>query len=507
MKKHLILIFAILLCGTLSFQTVSAQLPLEKSLKKAKKAKDSQNQKKEEVLTNEGQQVALQESPKAWEWGDEVEMKLDGKDGSDDSHWVKGQVDEVKDQKYKVRWENTGGDAEESWVLSSQLRKAAPKEVYRLREELIELKEKMISKSIDSYSFNVYFDRAKERIQRISEDYPDFDISKSRRDWSAVRKEFDEIQKNERAQIAKENEIKEKEAEKEKAIIEERKKTGISDNGYGLLAEIETVRKEVEAGTINKSNWNEYENERKSSWIKEAFSKKRRDAVYNNYGSSYYNEKDKQAAEAAYGALAEVAAKQGMVFEEPLPAVLQFVLDEIVKVTEQVASYHPQKDAFIVNPHDGQWLKRAVSMKEREKWLSEFFKYGDPDGVKETFLKKLDKLSEVGKKIIPTFKPNPKNFSVHNAAEEILMKNELGDLSKIRIYQIGLAQSNWDIQKNGLGIPEKRFKVGYAWGQDSTDDHSYCKLYQVNIIQDYSGAGTYGASYAVYLENWLTGCP
>lgn len=87
------------------------------------------------------------------------------------------------------------------------------------------------------------------------------------------------------------------------------------------------------------------------------------------------------------------------------------------------------------------------------------------------------------------------------------MKNELGDLSNIRIYQIGLAQSNWDIQKNGLGIPEKLFKVGYVWGQDSGDDHSYCKLYQINIIQDYSGAGTYGASYAVYLENWLTGCP
>ncbi len=68
----------------------------------------------------------------------------------------------------------------------------------------------------------------------------------------------------------------------------------------------------------------------------------------------------------------------------------------------------------------------------------------------------------------------------------------------------------WNLEvpvENELGIPKARYKQGYVWVRVTSDDHPYCHLYQINIIQDYAGGGTYGASYAKFLDNNLSGCP
>jgi hypothetical protein len=88
-----------------------------------------------------------------------------------------------------------------------------------------------------------------------------------------------------------------------------------------------------------------------------------------------------------------------------------------------------------------------------------------------------------------------------------MIKAKVGDLSKLKIHKIGLANQEWLIEKNALGIPINRFKRGYVWVTDTTNDYPYCHLYQISLIQDYSGSGTYGATYMTFANDWIVGCP
>jgi hypothetical protein len=36
-------------------------------------------------------------------------------------------------------------------------------------------------------------------------------------------------------------------------------------------------------------------------------------------------------------------------------------------------------------------------------------------------------------------------------------------------------------------------------GEKSIDDHLYCKIHYVNVIQDYAGGGTYGTNMKAFL--------
>jgi hypothetical protein len=46
-----------------------------------------------------------------------------------------------------------------------------------------------------------------------------------------------------------------------------------------------------------------------------------------------------------------------------------------------------------------------------------------------------------------------------------------------------------------------------VWARSTLNDHPYCRIYWINIIQDYAGGGTYGASYAYFVNDELAGCP
>jgi len=87
------------------------------------------------------------------------------------------------------------------------------------------------------------------------------------------------------------------------------------------------------------------------------------------------------------------------------------------------------------------------------------------------------------------------------------MKGVLTRPADYKIFSVGLLGSSWAIDKNSLGIPTARFKNGAIYLKDLTQDHPYCYLTYVNIIQDYAGGGTYGASYTVYVRDKLVGCP
>ncbi|MBX7151811.1 hypothetical protein K1X84_09250 [bacterium] len=601
MKKHSAAIMIITLFFTLSFmaQNLSAQVSLDKSLKKAKKSKDekekkvkdvkTENDKKTtEVKTNDNISSAAQTNK--FEWGDEVEILMDGKDGSDDSHWVKGQIDEVKGDQYKVLWENESGDRMETWAPGNHLKKAAPKEVYRLREELKEVKEKIALGSLDDYSFSVYFDRAKERIDRIKEDFPDYtDISKQQAAWSGARKDFEQMKKDlasgskkkQKVYDDKDNEddwtkwdypyndfmrdihafkaevgqyagkplydfsgsMDEKNGRADiwmKRIYDKKEHDEWTSRWFGgdsdhpmtkkTLAALEALKQSIDkiGGPEKLIILDQYLKEKldlisgvqktieqwdgelplyrqfsqEETCVKAAVSaSERTDWVEQNfYRWKFYQEK----VNTMLDELAQSINKKGGMDKVINPindVALLSHIDDIAEAVKIVKEYDPAKHIWIAR---NEVIERAVSKKVRDEFVG---KWGYEEAGKKQLTHYLNVLETTCKTKIPLNKPSNDYFAFRNAADENMIKAKLGDLAKLKIHKIGLANQEWLIEKNELGIPINRFKRGYVWVTDTTNDYPYCHLYQVSLIQDYAGGGTYGATYTSFANDWIVGCP
>jgi hypothetical protein len=205
---------------------------------------------------------------------------------------------------------------------------------------------------------------------------------------------------------------------------------------------------------------------------------------------------------AAFDRLAKAVEKKGgkNMLEgagAPIDPVLKYVLDEISENIKTINEFDPKTQRWTA---DYNWVWRAVSPKDRESWATDFFKgYADQ---KPRFYKELDKLAVAYSKKVALLTPTDNLFANHNAADEALMKKQI---SVKTIYKIGIEYANWEIEKNSLDIPVRRFKRAYIWG-DPMDDSKYCRLYQVNLIQEYAGGGTYNATYSKYLNSWPRTC-
>lgn len=183
---------------------------------------------------------------------------------------------------------------------------------------------------------------------------------------------------------------------------------------------------------------------------------------------------------------------------------LKFFLDEIAKAQKSVDEYTPEDKIYLVGGGEYDWLLRAVSPRAREEWSK---KWLTKPNERNKFNAALDALAASAAKKLPLYQANPRAYNFHNPAEEKMMKGTLENLASLKIFKIGLNQANWLIDKNDLGIPTARYKHGMLWVRDAADDHAFCKIYYVNIIQDYAGGGSYAASYAKYTGSELAGCP
>lgn len=195
--------------------------------------------------------------------------------------------------------------------------------------------------------------------------------------------------------------------------------------------------------------------------------------------------------------------------EEPYvetDARISLFLNELDQANKQAAEYSPETSTYIVRNNVYDWLLRAVSPAER----AEFFKKWESlmsAANRKRFTDGLDSLNATAAKKLPLYQADSKTFNFHNLAEEKLMKGTLENLASLKIYKIGLNQNNWLIDKNDLGIPTARYKHGMLWVRNAEKDYPYCQMYYVNIKQDYAGGGTYGASYARFIDSALAGCP
>ena len=183
---------------------------------------------------------------------------------------------------------------------------------------------------------------------------------------------------------------------------------------------------------------------------------------------------------------------------------LQTHLQEIAERQKEVDSFTPDRGWF-AGGTTYDHLLNAVSPAAREKWLtgSNALDFKNCPNLVAAF----DRLNASAAKKLPLYLPNTRAYAVRNPAEEKLMKSKINDLANHKIFYIGLQEANWLIDKNELGIPKSRYKHGMVWVRYTLNDHPYCRIYYINVIQDYAGGGTYGASYGYFVDDRLVGCP
>ncbi|MDQ6787484.1 MAG: hypothetical protein M3033_11815 [Acidobacteriota bacterium] len=187
---------------------------------------------------------------------------------------------------------------------------------------------------------------------------------------------------------------------------------------------------------------------------------------------------------------------------------MSVVLDDLKKKQKEVDEYTPADKLYLVSQTQDDYLLLAVSRKARDAWWKDHkindWRQATPGNQIDSAL---DALDAAAAKKLPTYKGNLTDFKFHNPAEEKMMKGVLKRIADYKIYSAGLSEGSWLIDKNDLGIPTARYKHGAFYLKDTTDDHPYCYLTYVNIIQDYAGGGTYAASYAQFIRDELVGCP
>jgi hypothetical protein len=179
-------------------------------------------------------------------------------------------------------------------------------------------------------------------------------------------------------------------------------------------------------------------------------------------------------------------------------------LDMIAERQQEVDNFTSDRGWF-TSKSTYDHLLNAVSPQARENWLTgaKALEFKDCPKLVSAF----DKLAASAAKKLPLFVPDTKAYTFHNPVEEKLMKSKIKNLADHKIHYIGVKQASWLIDKNSLGIPTSRYKHGMVWVRYTPNDHPYCRIYYINIIQDYAGGGTYGDSYGYFVSDELAGCP
>ena len=191
---------------------------------------------------------------------------------------------------------------------------------------------------------------------------------------------------------------------------------------------------------------------------------------------------------------------------ESLDPRLSLFLDELKKAQQEVDKYNSNDYLYLVGGNSTDWLWRAVSAKERAEFENKWNSVMTP-GAKKRFDDGLAALAASAAQKLPAYKASLNKYTFHNAAEEKMMKGVLSKIADYKIFSSGLKESAWLIDKNDYGLPTARYKHGVIYLRDTKSDHPYCYATYVNIKQDYAGGGTYGASYARFIEDEMVGCP
>ena len=181
---------------------------------------------------------------------------------------------------------------------------------------------------------------------------------------------------------------------------------------------------------------------------------------------------------------------------------VDYQIGKLSEYKQSLASWNPANQVFPRPNSSDDYIALALSKNERTKWLQD--KKVAPDAKLDAAL---DEVKNLLHKRLPEYTINPRSFNNRNAAEEKLMLAEMSDVPGMKVFKIGFNQANWIVDKNGLGIPKARYKHGLIYGRNPASEDSFCRVWYLNVVQEYSGGGTYGATEARYIEREFIACP
>lgn len=185
-------------------------------------------------------------------------------------------------------------------------------------------------------------------------------------------------------------------------------------------------------------------------------------------------------------------------------AVTRVHLDDLGKTRTEAEEFRPGlRDYYVSTLSDRKnvYLEAALSPSERKNWLGK-----SPEDFVNCLNPALDGLAAIARKTLPDYK-GPQGYTFGTPAEKNALLSAINDIRQAKVLKVGIKQANWLIDKNSLGIPTARYKHGVIWAQYPNRDDGFCRIFWVNIKQDYAGGGTYGASYGYFVSRAFAGCP
>ena len=181
---------------------------------------------------------------------------------------------------------------------------------------------------------------------------------------------------------------------------------------------------------------------------------------------------------------------------------IDYQIEAITKYKKELEGWSPASEIFPKPSSSDDYISLALSKKERASWLRD--KKVAPNAKLDA---SLDDLKASLTRRLPEYTINQGSFTNRNAVEEKLMLAQMTGVPGIKVFKTGLKQPAWLIDKNEWGIPKARYKHGMIYGRNPASEDPFCRIWYVNVVQEYSGAGTYGSTQARYIEKEFIACP
>lgn len=175
------------------------------------------------------------------------------------------------------------------------------------------------------------------------------------------------------------------------------------------------------------------------------------------------------------------------------------------KTLREAEEYKPGlRDYYVRELSDrrNEYLLSGISPKYRADWLTSH-RIAEKD--QQCIVPMFDELGAAAKRTLSKY--HPRGYIHHESGEDALIRDAVkAELPDAEFLQSGVKSAAWEIEKHSNGVPSSRYKYGMAWVKSATFDDGYCRIAYVNLIQDYSGGGTYAESKASFLNFEPAGC-
>lgn len=180
-------------------------------------------------------------------------------------------------------------------------------------------------------------------------------------------------------------------------------------------------------------------------------------------------------------------------------------LTDMETTRQEAEEYKPGLRDYYVrdfNDRRNEYLLAAISPSFRTEWFKEV---NDPAATK-CFAPVFDAIAAAAKRTLPTYHATS-SYVAAAPADRKLMLGVIEGAGRATIYKVALKPGPWEIGKDNYNFPVSRYKYGEIWLKWPDTDDGYCRIYYVNIVQDYAGGGRYGGSYGRHVDDEPAGCP